>query len=41
MPQFDFTESQIGKLHAYIRAAAREALGTRKPSGDDAGASHF
>ena len=42
MPQFDFTEGQVNKLYAYIRASAREALGTRKPSGDaDAGAAHF
>jgi quinohemoprotein ethanol dehydrogenase len=30
MPQFDFTDGQIRQLHAYIRATAREALGTRK-----------
>ena len=41
MPQFDFTQGQIAKLHAYIRAAAREALGTRKPAGDDPAPSHF
>ena len=41
MPQFDFTQGQVNKLYAYIRASAREALGTRKPSGEDAGASHF
>ncbi|CAN7258700.1 PQQ-dependent dehydrogenase, methanol/ethanol family [Phenylobacterium sp. LjRoot219] len=32
MPQFDFTDGQIRQLHAYIRATAREALGTRKAS---------
>ncbi|CAN7268965.1 PQQ-dependent dehydrogenase, methanol/ethanol family [Phenylobacterium sp. LjRoot225] len=31
MPQFDFTDAQVRQLHAYIRATAREALGTRKP----------
>jgi quinohemoprotein ethanol dehydrogenase len=35
MPQFDFTENQVKQLHAYIRATAREALGTRKPAAAD------
>lgn len=34
MPRFEYlTDAQIRQLHAYIRARAREALGTRKPSG--------
>ncbi len=35
MPRFEMlTDTQIRQLHAYIRARAREALGTRKASGD-------
>ena len=30
------TDEQIRQLHAYIRARAREALGTRKESGEPA-----
>ncbi len=34
MPRFEhLTDDQIRQLHAYIRARAREALGTRKPDG--------
>ena len=37
MPRFEYlTDEQIRQLHAYIRARAREALGTRKPSGQPA-----
>jgi len=33
MPRFDnLTRTQVRQLHAYIRAGAREALGTREPS---------
>jgi quinohemoprotein ethanol dehydrogenase len=41
MPKFDFTPSQVQKLRAYVRATAREALGTRKPAGDEPAAAHF
>jgi quinohemoprotein ethanol dehydrogenase len=41
MPKFDFTPGQVQKLRAYVRATAREALGTRKPSGDEPAAAHF
>ncbi|CAN7198379.1 PQQ-dependent dehydrogenase, methanol/ethanol family [Phenylobacterium sp. LjRoot225] len=41
MPKFDMlTRDQVNKLHAYIRATARESLGLRKPEGDT-GASSF
>ena len=37
MPRFpNLTDEQIRQLHAYIRARAREALGTRKESGEPA-----
>lgn len=37
MPRFEnLTDAQIRQIHAYIRARAREALGTRKDSGDKA-----
>jgi quinohemoprotein ethanol dehydrogenase len=34
MPQFDFTDNQVRQLYAYVRATAREALGTRKPANE-------
>jgi len=35
MPRFEYlTDEQVRQLHAYIRAKAREALGTRKPSAE-------
>ena len=35
MPRFEnLTREQVRQIHAYIRAGAREVLGTRKPSGD-------
>ncbi len=41
MPAFPMlTRSQVRNLQAYIRATAREALGTRKPS-EASGAAHF
>ena len=37
MPTFpQLTEAQIRQLHAYVRARAREAMGTRKDSGSQA-----
>ena len=42
MPGFPLvTRSQVRNLQAYIRATAREALGTRKPLGEEAGLSKF
>jgi quinohemoprotein ethanol dehydrogenase len=42
MPRFDtLTREQVRQIHAYIRAGAREVLGTRKPAQDKAGASHL
>ncbi len=42
MPRFEtLTREQVRQLHAYIRAGAREALGTREPSGAGAGSARF
>jgi quinohemoprotein ethanol dehydrogenase len=39
MPRYDsFTRDQMRQLYAYIRAGAREVLGTREPSKEEAGA---
>jgi hypothetical protein len=33
MPRFEnFTKDQVRQIYAYIRARARETLGTRKPA---------
>jgi quinohemoprotein ethanol dehydrogenase len=33
MPRFEtLTDQEVAQLYAFIRARAREALGTRKPS---------
>jgi len=42
MPRFEmFTREQVHQIYVYIRASAREVLGTRKPATGSAGASHL
>lgn len=36
MPRYEgLTQAQVRQLQAYIRAGAREVLGTRKPAAND------